>query len=412
MRVWEKNFLITLSLFVALFFASVFVVTTTSFSSALNSERETTLREEALLARALQNDIGGIKARENPSPRAVPALVASYAVTYQRKSIYLQLGQSGTVLYSSLPDGLDAAGSARAGRVLTTLTSDGVKYLRITDTLSGDTQDYSLTYLKDISSLYASLRRQTAILVITAVVVSVAFAALLYLTLKKLYRPIDNLAHELRSPLTSIRGYAEYLKAAAASEEERYSATEYIIGESKRLSEICEKLLTLANIREGEITFDRVDVPALFERVKMSCPGVEFDAPDRFVRGDAALLQSLVTNLVSNAVKASEPGAAVRLSFNDNVLTVRDSGCGMSDEMISRFNKPNYQPRAAGKGGGNGLGIPLCHQIARAHRAQLNFATAQGGGTAARVTFTASQHRGDNLETGPNYDKENERRGL
>ena len=388
MRVWEKNFLITLTLFVVLFFISVFIVSATTFSSALHSERETTLREEALLARALQNDIDDIEARENPSPRAVPSLVASYAATYQRKSIFLKLEQDDSVLYSSLPEGFVAADGG--SRVCTTLTAAGFTYLCVYDTLNSTSADYTFTYLKDISALYASLYSQTVILIITAAVVSVAFAVLLYITLRRLYRPIDNLAHELRSPLTSIRGYAEYLQNAAAGKEDRYSATQYIIEESRHLSDVCDKLLILANVREGEITFEKVDVPALFEHVKMAYPCVEYEAKDRFVRGDAALLQSLVVNLVLNAVNASASGAPVRLMFENSVLEVHDSGCGMDEDTLIRLGRPNYRPAGGKRGRGNGLGIPLCHQIARAHHAQLSFVSSVDGGTIARVIFTSS----------------------
>jgi len=388
MRMWEKNFLITVALFSVLFFASVFVVITTSFSSALNSEREATLREEALLARTLQEGIADIEARESSSPQAVPALVASYAPAYARKDIYIEVAQFGEVLFGNLPVGADAAGGGEA-RACAALEAGGAHYLRISDALSGTAASYPFTYLKDISTLYASQRRQAALLVSLAVAVSAAFAALLYLTLRRLYKPIDNLAHELRSPLTSIRGYAEYLQAAAATEEERWSAAEYIVGESKRLSEVCDKLLVLANVREGEIAQEKVDIEALFEHVRMAYPVLKYEVGQRFVRGDAALLQSLVTNLVSNAVKASPEGAPVRLAFCDNVLTVCDSGCGMSAEAAARLSRPNYKPLPT-RGSGNGLGIPLCHQIARAHRAQLSFSSAPGEGTTVRVIFTVS----------------------
>ncbi len=388
MRVWEKNYLITLSLFAALFFASVFAVVSSSFSSALDSERALTLREEALLATALQQDIDDIEARENPSPQAVPALAASYAPAYSRRGTYLRLAQSGEVLFSNLPADVSAPDET-ASRVCVSLSAQGTRYLAVTDTLSGVAANYAFTYLKDISSLYASQQRQAVLLVSLAAAVSVAFAALLYVTLRRLYRPIDNLAHELRSPLTSIRGYAEYLQAAAATEEERWSAAQYIMEESQRLSAICEKLLVLANVREGEIAMGRVDMEALFARVKMAYPGVQYEAAQRTVRGDAALLQSLVMNLVSNAVKAGTEGAPVKLNFQDNRLEVRDSGCGMSAEDAARLSRPGKQP-GAHTGEGNGLGVPLCHQIARAHRAQLVFTSAPGEGTTARVTFTAS----------------------
>lgn len=412
MRVWEKNFLITLALFCALFFGSVFAVAATVFSSAIGSERGTTLREEALLAQALQRDIINIEAGENPLPLSVPSLAASYAAPYQRKNIFLQLKQGESELFGNLPASVNFPEAEGGSRVCSAITLGSVPYLCVRDTLKGKSAEYSFTYLKDISVLHASLRAQTTLLVCLATAVSAAFAALLYITLKKLYRPIDNLAHELRTPLTSIRGYAEYLQTAAATEEERCSAAEYIIGESKRLSEICEKLLALSNVREGEIALEKVDMPALFERVKMSYPSIEYEAENRIARGDAALLQSLVMNLVSNAVKAGQEGAPVYLSFKENVLAVRDSGCGMSAELLAHINKPNFKPLSKGKDGGNGIGVPLCHAIARAHHAQLAFTRSEGGGTVARVTFTASQHRGDNTETDALYDDENERRAL
>lgn len=389
MRVWEKNFLITVALFAVLFFASVFVVVSTSYHSALNSERETTLREEALLARALQEGIGDIEGRANPSPKAVPALVASYAPAYGRKGIYLQITQNDEVLFGNLPVNVDIPGETQAA-ACTTLAADGAHYLTVTDTLTGISADYPFVYLKDISALYVSQQKQATLLICLAAAVSAAFAALLYLTLRHLYRPIDNLAHELRSPLTSIRGYAEYLQTAAITEEEHYSATDYIIGESRRLSDICDRLLVLANIREGEIAMEKVDIEALFERVQAAYRCVEYETSQRFVYGDAALLQSLVSNLVSNAVKASPESTPVTLSFRDNILEVRDSGSGMSAQMAAQLSKPSYKP-AGSQQNGNGLGIPLCHQIARAHHAQLVFSSSSGNGTSVRVIFYGSE---------------------
>jgi two-component system OmpR family sensor kinase len=274
------------------------------------------------------------------------------------------------------------------GRSCRTIISGGAKYLCVNDTLAGPDGEYSLIYIKNISALYRSLRGQTAFLFSVGAAITVVFAFGLYFTLKSVYRPVGNLAHELRTPLTSIRGYAEYLQAAAATEEERYSASQYIIDESKRLSDVCDKLLILANLREGDIPFEKVDIKALFENAKMTFGHVEYEAETQYIRGNRTLLQSMINNLVSNALKACAPGDTVTLRCRGNMIEVTDHGCGISGELLSKVSKPGYSPGISVKNNSSGLGIPLCHNIARLHNAQLTFTSAVNEGTTATITFT------------------------
>ena len=96
------------------------------------------------------------------------------------------------------------------------------------------------------------------------------------------------------------------------------------------------------------------------------------------------MLSSLLNNLVDNAVKASPAGAKVELRAAPNVLTVTDHGSGMSDEALRYVNRPSRFKKLHA---GGGLGVPLCHQIARAHGARLTYARGADGGTVATVTF-------------------------
>ncbi len=385
MRFWEKNFLYTLALFTALFYICIFVVITTSFYAALSSERDAALREEGFIAESFQNDIVKTVSAESGSANTVASRFSPYSSYYQKKDVYLALYRSDVLTQGSAPSG--RALNPSGGRLCDILEHNDSKYIRVTDEI---TQEYALVYTKDITAAYASLNSRSALLISVSAAVTLMFAFALFFTLKKIYRPVGNLAHELRTPLTIIRGYAEYIEAAAATEEERFSATRYIIDESKRLSEICEKLLIMANLREGDIAFDKVDVKGLFENARMTYKNVVYDIETEFIKGNRALLQSMINNLVSNAQRASSPGDNVRLSSYGNIIEVADSGKGMSFDMLARISKPGAADKAGKSPDGSGLGIALCHQIARLHGAQLKFESSPGEGTSVQIIFTSS----------------------
>lgn len=391
MKVWQKNFLITLALFTVLFFICIYIVDTISFSTAIGSERETALREETLLSGVLQREIQSIETRDNYLG-GVTSLTASFAATYRKKDIYLKLGNGGNIIYNNAPAVIDNAEMISGSRVCKIAVSDGKKFVCVYDTLySSKTSGYSFMYLKDISAIYDSLTNQSLVLNSIGAATSLLFALLLYLALKSIYKPVDNLAHELRTPLTAIRGYAEYLQNAAATEEDRYSAADFIIGESKRLSDVCDRLLIIANLREGDIVFGELDIENIFENAKMTFKNVEYEIGDHYIKGDKALVQSMINNFVSNAIKASPADGTVRLLCCGNVIEVCDQGKGMDSETLSRISKDNYRPDIIDRqASGNGLGLPLCHQIARLHNARLEFISEEGEGTTVRVTFTGS----------------------
>ncbi len=388
MRVWEKNFLFTLSLFIGVFFIFVFIVVSTSFTSALAAERETALREEHFISQAIASDISALETRKNVSSQTLSSIAAPYGEYYQNRGIYISLTNQDAVLYSNAPIVPDINTEFQDELICGIASSEDEKYVRITDALQGTTENYTLVYLRNVNKLYDEQYRQTALLIVISVGVSVLLAFGLYITLKRIYRPIDNLAHELRTPLTAIRGYAEYLNIAAATEEERYSATKYIIDESQRLSEITEKLLIMANLREGGISSEKVDVKSLFENAKMTFKNVEYEMDQQYIKGDKALLQSMINNLVSNAIKASTDNGIVYLKAHDNIIEIIDYGIGMSENVLSKMSKPYYRANNSNKKNGAGLGLPLCYQIARLHDADIRFTSKKGEGTKVCIIFT------------------------
>lgn len=211
---------------------------------------------------------------------------------------------------------------------------------------------------------------------------------------------VDNMAHELRTPLTAIRGYAEYLQNANAREQDRIKAATYILSETDRMQNLAFKLLELALIRNGTLEAQPIDPSQLMNAAKAATEQkwrekrikLEVTGELREMTGDSVLLQSMLINLIDNAVKASSPGSTVRLSaYRDPapVLEVRDFGCGMEEEQAAMVCEPFYRVDQARSrnAGGVGLGLSLCRQIAILHGAELRIESRPGEGTTVRIVF-------------------------
>lgn len=200
-------------------------------------------------------------------------------------------------------------------------------------------------------------------------------------------------AHELKTPMTSIIGYADMLRTIQASPAEQYEAAGAIYHEGRRLEALSGKLLALLGLGEETITLQPTALAALWPRLQAACPGVPLQLPacDAAVQADADLLLDLLCNLVGNAVKASEPGQPVEVRAADNgdtvTLTVADHGCGIPQSEISRVTEPFYMvdKSRARKQGGSGLGLALCKRIAEAHGSNLHIESTPGEGTRVSV---------------------------
>ena len=200
-------------------------------------------------------------------------------------------------------------------------------------------------------------------------------------------------AHELKTPMTSIIGYADMLRTIQASPAEQYEAAGAIYHEGRRLEALSGKLLALLGLGEETITLQPTALATLWPRLQAACPGVPLQLPacDAAVQADADLLLDLLCNLVGNAVKASEPGQPVEVQAADNgdtvTLTVADHGCGIPQSEISRVTEPFYMvdKSRARKQGGSGLGLALCKRIAEVHGSDLHIESTPGEGTRVSV---------------------------
>ena len=214
-------------------------------------------------------------------------------------------------------------------------------------------------------------------------------------------------AHELKTPLTAVIGYADMLRSRQLEENQQFQAASYIFSEGRRLESLSLKLLDLIVLGREEFPLRAVSGSELVRRAAAAAhtafqaaeivfttradPGAVDVEPD--------LVQSLLLNLCDNARKATPSGCQVALSFTKEeggfAFTVTDTGAGMSQEVLAHITEPFYmadKSRSRAQNGA-GLGLALCAQIARLHGGALTFDSAPGRGTAAR--FFLPERRND-----------------
>ena len=205
--------------------------------------------------------------------------------------------------------------------------------------------------------------------------------------------------HELKTPLTSIIGYADLLRSQTLSEDMRFKAASYIFSEGKRLENLSLSLMNLMVVGRSAMEVRPVNMGNLCrEAGRISQPAVRgkglsltVRAEECVIEGDPALLQTLIQNLLDNARKATEPGGHIVLAGRKTEdgyrLTVADQGRGIPEGEMAKITEPFYMvdKSCSRAEGGAGLGLALCKQIAELHGSALQFESQEGKGTIVTV---------------------------
>ena len=213
---------------------------------------------------------------------------------------------------------------------------------------------------------------------------------------------VDNFAHEIRTPLTSIYGYAEYIQRAPLEGEEIIESAGYIIDESAHMEKIANSLLELATLRNFTPVKSKISTNDLFEEVRQTMKKnlnehkiqLLLHVAVDFLEGQEDLLKSLLLNLCFNACKACTPGEGIiRLEALEQegktIISVSDNGCGIPEDGLSKVTEPFYRLDASRSRdqGGAGLGLTLCRQIVEVHRAKMVVESSLGLGTTIKIIF-------------------------
>ena len=204
--------------------------------------------------------------------------------------------------------------------------------------------------------------------------------------------------HELKTPLTSIIGYADMLRSRDLGEDKQFKAASYIFSEGKRLENLSLALMSLLVVGHATADVRSVNMQRLcLEAERISLPAIRGKGLSLVVQeegslqGDPALLQMLLQNLLDNARKASEPGGLLvlegRRTGSGYCLTVSDQGRGIPEAELSKITEAFYmvdKSRSRAEGGA-GLGLALCKEIAALHQGSLHFESQLDLGTKVTV---------------------------
>ena len=223
-----------------------------------------------------------------------------------------------------------------------------------------------------------------------------------------------NITHELKTPLTAISGYAELIGSGmVASEDDQRDFAMRIYKEAGRLTSLVNDILTLSNLDEAEHSADAaaasvlgtrepVDLPRMLDSVYQRLEGVAakqgilltVSSCPAVVEGVPRLLDELVYNLASNAIRYNKADGSVLLACGLNsderpYIRVSDTGIGIAEEKREKIFERFYRvDKSRSKArGGTGLGLAIVKHAAVFHNAELNVESKLGEGTCITVTF-------------------------
>lgn len=214
-----------------------------------------------------------------------------------------------------------------------------------------------------------------------------------------------NVSHELKTPLTSISGFAELMKAGDVPEENVIDFSESIYDEAQRLITLVNDIIKLSELDENSISYEneRVDLYELSDEVisRLENEAAKKNVALHLIGGSAevtgvhTILEEMLYNLLDNAIKYNREGGTVDIMLNrteDGVnVIVRDTGIGIpaahQDRVFERFYRvdKSHSKRV----GGTGLGLAIVKHGAMYHHAKISMESAVDAGTAVTLTFPA-----------------------
>ncbi|MBU8905299.1 PAS domain-containing protein [Desertibacillus haloalkaliphilus] len=206
-------------------------------------------------------------------------------------------------------------------------------------------------------------------------------------------------AHEVRNPLTSIKGFVQIFQASKSYNDE---FARIILDELDRVESIIYEFLTLAKPNQ-EMVFKKLDLKLLLEQVVTLLDTqamfrdhqifTDFDELP-FVECEENQLKQVFVNIIQNALEAMSSKGAVYIKLKRHSeetisIDITDTGRGMSDERIRQLGEPFY----SNKEKGTGLGLMVCFKIIEHHNGNIHFSSKVGKGTTVTITLPIKQNK-------------------
>ena len=212
-----------------------------------------------------------------------------------------------------------------------------------------------------------------------------------------------NVSHELKTPLTSISGYAEIMKNGLVKPEDMKGFAERIYNEASRLITLVEDIIKLSKLDEGEIEIEKEDVDLydltrkivsrLSPQAERRAVHVEVTGENVIYHGVRQILDEMVYNICENAIKYNRRGGSVSVWVGDTLqgkkIIVTDTGIGIPEDQQDRIFERFYRvdKSHSKETGGTGLGLSIVKHGAIMHGARIQVESKVGKGTRMELIF-------------------------
>ncbi|MCI8638876.1 MAG: HAMP domain-containing histidine kinase [Coprococcus sp.] len=368
MKIWEKNYVLTMSLLIVILFGGIFIIQQYSFYANLDKCCESSLFNERSLEYALQpflEEAGG------------EARLKWYCEDLEKQNMFLQVKRQNSILADNRP----FLWEGEEEKDFQIVRNGDKVYTCIANTYTESSSNkVSVIYMEEIGALYETQKKQMMLLLAAAVCIIVILSAILYGMMKRIYAPVSNIAHELRTPLTSIQGYAQYILLGNIEAKDIAFASTQIDEQARHINVLIENLLVMGNLWGGKIEMKQIETEALAKDLKGYFPHLSVESRARYLYGDRALLLSLLRNLASNTCRQGEN---VSLRFDKDTIILYNEDDHLEEKMLDILNGAHAVPKE--KINGKGLGVPLCREIVRMHRWKLKYRNVPEGGLEIRI---------------------------
>lgn len=464
MKLWKKIYISSLLIFLSTFSLSGVMLISKIHNNSLKGEIDKGLSNQEIISSQLyinyrmvqsSSDLKDLKKNVNECMNRVDKK-DGYVEILDKKNNYVY--NSANLKISNDRKELQMSSGSKKSFIIRTL--NGKQYLFVSSLINLSGTNFKLSYIKDISNIYKQKTDYYTFSIYIGIFISVIFAVFMFLFVRKATKPINNLisstkkisqgeyservkinskdefgslsnnfnlmadtiedkineleknnlekqnfinnlTHELKTPLTSIIGYANLLRTSKYNEKIFFEASDYIYKEGKRMEQMAFKMMELISVKPENINFKEEKIMDIILEAKKSVfhklndKNIELivEGEDFYVMIEKDLIKILICNLVDNAIKASKVDSKIYIklynSESEKKIEVIDSGIGIPKESLNKIGQPFYMvdKSRSRKNNGAGIGFSICRRIAEVHNAKINIESEINKGTNVSITF-------------------------
>lgn len=462
MKLWQKIFLGAFLTSVVMFFFFGITIVIMGLNSILEGEMQRTEYYQSVYAGKAADFI-----EETGSEEQLFAYLEEFRGELEGEGRYLQVWVDGNLSYDQFCRFPEEPRYSFTEEVQAAYTPTYMKdigdsrFLYVESEFPGNHTVYKLTMIKDLSEIYDSYNMQFSIFFAICLFQAFISAMVMFLIIKGITEPIErltqavklmtqesvplqlpvesedeigelseqfnlmartingnidnykqiigNLTHEIKTPLTSIIGYAQLLKDNHCDREMEKEALDYILEEGKRLNSLTRKMIHLSRIQPGLLNIERQLIDKLIElsvmavKIKARNKSIHFQiqgAVQVYGYVDRELIITMLENVLDNAIKASGEDGLIRIEVAADKdflseISVTDYGVGIPEDRLDKIAQPFYtgDKARAWQEDGFGMGLAICQSVMNYHHGALHFRSVLGEFTCVTMSFPSGHYQ-------------------